>query len=73
MSENETRHERFKRLATMRTKTILDRIRVLGNCSNAQLYEYADDEINKIFGAIEQATKETKAKFKSSKRNDFKL
>ena len=73
MSENETRHERFKRLATIRTKVILDRIRVLGNCSNNQLYEYTDSEISKIFGAIEQSIRDAKTKFKASKKNDFRL
>lgn len=73
MAKDETRQERFKRLATIRTKAILDRIRVLGNCSNSQLYAYEDAEINKIFTAIDQALKVTKAKFRASKGNDFRL
>ena len=61
--EKETRHERFKRLASKRTNEILEKIRILGNCSNKSSYEYREEEINKIFSEIDKHLKLTKAKF----------
>jgi len=69
----ETRNEKFKRLATKRVNDILYRLDVLSNCSNKSSYEYSEEEINKIFRAIENKVKETKASFRVSKKEGFKL
>jgi len=71
--KNETSHERFLRLATKRTNTILDHLRVLGNCSNRNSYEYTDEEVRKIFNAIDTELQHIKAKFKNSKKKKFEL
>ena len=74
MEKQDTKRDRFKRLATIRTNAILYRLKVLGNCSNAQLYEYDEKEIDKIFSEIEKKVKEVKSKFHFNKRNEkFKL
>ena len=70
---NETRHERFKRIAAKRTIDILEKIRILGNCSNKSSYEYTEEEVNKIFFEIDKQLKLTKAKFLAGKRERFKL
>jgi hypothetical protein len=70
---NETRNDRFKRLASKRTNEILEKIRILGNCSNRSSYEFSEEEVNKIFTEIEKQLKLTKAKFISGKREKFKL
>jgi len=68
------KEERFKRLATHRTNEVLYRLKVLGNCSNRQLYDYDEKDIEKIFTEIDKKIKETKAKFHFIKRNErFKL
>ena len=69
----ETRNERFKRIAAKRTNDILEKIRILGNCSNKSSYEYAEDEVNKIFSEIDKQLKLAKAKFSAGKRERFKL
>lgn len=69
----ETNRERFKRLATLRTNTVLKRLKVLGNCANRSVYEYTEEDINKIFSEIERKVKEVKAKFHFPKRKEFKL
>ena len=71
--EEETRHDRFKRIASKRTNEILERIRILGNCSNRSSYEYTEEEVNKIFSEIDKQLKLTKAKFLAGKRERFKL
>lgn len=64
--------ERFKRLATKRTKDVLNKLRILGNCANRSAYEYTEEDIRKIFSTIEEQLKTIKAKFKMP-RKDFKL
>lgn len=59
----ETKRERFVRLAENRTNKILNMIQLLGNCSNSSLYEYTDADVEKIFGAIESSVKEARRKF----------
>ena len=70
---NETPSERFKRLAALRTNIILERLRILGNCANRQVYEYTEEDIEKIFSAIEHQIKEVKTKFHFPKEKKFKL
>ena len=60
---NETKREKFIRLAEYRTNKILDMIRVLGNCSNRATNEYTESDVEQIFGAIETALRDTKARF----------
>jgi CHASE1-domain containing sensor protein len=69
----ENKRERFKRLATARTKAVIERIKILGNCANRYAYEYTEDDVRKIFSAIESALAEVKKRFYIPKNNDFKL
>ena len=73
MKEKETNRNRFIRLATLRTNTVLKRLKVLGNCANRSVYEYTEQDINKIFSEVDRAVKDTKAKFHFSKKREFKL
>ena len=65
MSE-ETKHERFERIAANRTNRIIDTLRLLGNCSNRSNYEYTDEEVKKIFAAIEAEVKTQKARYSNT-------
>lgn len=69
----ETKDERFKRIAAKRTNDVLEKIRILGNCSNRSSYKYTTEEINKIFSELDKQLKFTKARFLSGKRERFKL
>ena len=73
MKNNEQSRERFKRLATQRTNAVLQKLKVLGNCSNRSAYDYTEEEINKIFSEIERRVREIKAKFHFPKNREFKL
>ncbi|TSC93343.1 MAG: hypothetical protein CEN89_126 [Candidatus Berkelbacteria bacterium Licking1014_7] len=72
-NNNEHPRNRFKRLATLRTNIILKRLKVLGNCSNRNIYEYDEADIDKIFSEIDKKTKEVKTKFHFPKKKEFKL
>lgn len=71
--KKESRHDRFIRVVTKRTNDTLNKIRLLGNCSNKSGYDYSEQEINKIFGTIDRALKEARSKFHFSKNKEFKL
>lgn len=70
---NENKREKFLRLATQRTREILSRLRILGNCANRQIYEYNEADIKKIFSAIDKQLDDVKAKFHFPKKEEFKL
>jgi len=70
---NESKKERFKRLAEHRTNEVLSKLKVLGNCANRQGYEYTEEDIKKIFSAINKQIAEVRAKFNSQKQEKFKL
>jgi hypothetical protein len=70
----ENRDDRFKRVAARRTNDIIRRIRLLGNCSNRSSYNYTEEQINKIFSALERELKAAKARFTYTKlKKEFKL
>lgn len=73
MPRSESKSAAFRRLATRRTNAIIDRLRVLGHCANPQLYEYSQDDVKKIFRAIESELRTVKAKFRNSTRSEFEL
>ena len=60
---NESKRERFVRLAETRTNKIINMVQLLGNCSNTSAYEYTDADVEQIFGAIEVSIREAKKKF----------
>ena len=68
----ESRSEKFKRVATKRTNELLEKIRILGNCSNKSTYEYSDEDVIKIFKSLEKQLETMKAKF-SNKKSKFSL
>lgn len=69
----DAKREAFARLAERRTNAILDRVRTLGNLSNPYAYSYTDEDIRRIFGAIDQELKATRTKFQNHKKRVFKL
>lgn len=70
---NESRSEKFKRLATQRTNAVLDKLRLLGNLSNKSNYDYSEGDLKKIFSTIESQIRNTKSKFTGISISKFKL
>ena len=64
----ETKNERFKRLAEKRTRKVLNEIRVLSNLSNKGLYEYAPEQLRKIFGTIRDSLTKAEGRFKGEQK-----
>lgn len=59
----ESKRDRFVRIAESRTNRILDQLKLLGNCANKHNYDYTDEDVRKIFSAIEKEVKAAKGKF----------
>lgn len=70
---SETKKQRFQRLAEKRTNDVLERLRILGNCANRGQYEYAAEDVRKIFNAIEKSVEVIKLKFKDGETQKFRL
>ena len=73
---SETKREKFVRLAEARTNKIIDMLQLLGNCSNSSAYDYSQEDVDKIFSAIESEIKEARKKFnkiESKKSTRFTL
>ena len=71
---NENKHDKFKRIATARTQRVLQDLRILGNCSSKSVYHYKEEDVKKIFSAIEVELKRVKAMFhKEAASNQFTL
>ncbi|MCJ7633415.1 hypothetical protein MUP77_13635 [Candidatus Bathyarchaeota archaeon] len=73
MANKESKEERFRRLATQRTNAVLHRLQILGHCANPQLYDYRDEDIKKMFRAIESELRRVKARFTNSGKSQFSL
>jgi len=73
--KDESKHEKFVRIATGRTQKVLDSLRILGNCANTQTYEYTKEEVERIFKSIRSAMEEVRHKFaiKINEKKLFKL
>ena len=74
--EQETKRDKFIRLAEARTNKIIDMIQLLGNCSNQSQYEYTQKDVSKIFGAIQAELDDAKKRFNkqdSQKGSKFTL
>ena len=67
MEELDVKSVRFKKIAENRTNNIISTLRLLGNCSNKNNYSYTDAQVKKIFSAIENELRLTKAKFDNNK------
>ena len=59
----ESKRDRFVRIVEARTNKIIDMLRLLGNCSSKSNYEYSEEDVKKIFGALEKELKNTKNRF----------
>lgn len=72
-----TKRQRFEKVAGNRVQTIIDKLELLGNCSNRNNYDYEVEDVRKMFSAIKQTLNRTQLKFegevKKPKKNKFKF
>lgn len=70
MTQNESKHDKFKRIATRRVRRIIRTIESLGNLSRPS-YEYTNEEVAKIFTTLQETLDNAKALF-AGKRTEPK-
>jgi len=66
---DETKEDKFRRLAERRTNDAINRIRLLGNLANRNNYEYSDQQVNEMFTAIDKELKQAKKKYEDELEN----
>lgn len=72
--KNESKRDRFRRLAQRRTNAVIKRLKILGNCADKGRYEYMKEDMERIFVAIDRRLNKTKARFDLPvDREEFKL
>ena len=71
--KGETKEDRFKRIAERRVQRIIDSLRSFSQCSNKRMYNWNEEQLKKIWDAIERASKSCKESFEKSEPEEFKL
>ena len=69
MGEGESKHDKFKRLASQRVTNAIKKIELIGNLSSSG-YEYAPEEVEKIFASLQQTLDSTKNRFSKVKKEE---
>jgi hypothetical protein len=68
--------EKFVDLAEKRVNNAIRAIRVVGNLSNSNLYDYTQKDVSRIIGALKDALENVHARFKTGggrEKGSFKL
>jgi hypothetical protein len=65
MKPNESKSEKFQRIAERRVNETIRALRLLGNLADRRNYEYSDDQASLLVGAIDQEVRALRFKFKS--------
>jgi hypothetical protein len=60
---NERRRRKFVELAEKRVNRALDDFRLIGNLSNRHNYDYTEEDVRKIIGALESELRLLKKRF----------
>ncbi len=63
---NESKRDKFKRLAESRVNRVLENLRILSNLSSKRNYDYTEEDVRKIFKSIDDGVKKVRMKFESS-------
>lgn len=70
------KRQKFVEITERRVTRLLNDIRLIGNLSNRNNYEYAPEDVTKIFSAIESELKTSRKRFDvalASEDKSFKL
>jgi hypothetical protein len=68
--QEETKAEAFRRLGTIRTENVLDRIRVLAHLADPHRYDYTEEQIAVIEKHLTNAITEMMKKFRGEHKEE---
>lgn len=67
--ENETKNEKFVRIASPRVNAVIDKLDILSNCASSN-YEYTDEQVENMFQAIRDAVDNCYAQFQPKVKSE---
>lgn len=67
--ENETKVEKFVRIATPRVNSVIDKLDILSNCAGSA-YEYNEEQIETMFDAIRNAVEACYSQFQPKQKSE---
>ena len=71
--KEETKREKFIRLAENRVNSTIKAINLIGNLANKSNYDYRKDDVDKIIKTLKKSVSDLESKFSSKNRSEFKL
>lgn len=71
--KGETKEQRFKRVVERRVRRVLDSLRSLAQCSNKRMYNWDEEQLKKIWYAIDHAFESCQENFKNAEPEEFQL
>ena len=72
-TRNETKNEKFIRLAEYRINKIMVAVGSLDKLHNKNSYEYTDEQVNAMFESLEKQLAEVKSHFAKTKMQEAKF
>lgn len=71
--KGETKEERFKRVAVKRVQRVLDSLRSLSHCSNKRMYQWNNEQLKRIWNALDKELKKCRESFENSEPEEFQF
>lgn len=65
--DGDGKHQKFLDTSEDMVKKAIQAVEKIGKCSNRKQFAYSDEEVEKMFGAIQEALDDTRELFKEKK------
>ena len=63
MSRKESKADRFRRLIEARVNKAIKMIRLIGNCSKENVYEYSPEQVSQVFDVLQDELNQARLKY----------
>ena len=63
MSRKESKTDRFRRLIEARVNKAIKMIRLIGNCSKENIYEYSPEQVSQVFEVLQDELNQARLKY----------
>ena len=63
MNNKESKAERFTRVIESRVNKAISMLKLIGQCSNRNVYEYHPEQVSKVFSALQSALNNARARY----------
>ena len=70
---NEKPDEKFRRVAAKRVERVLHEIQLIGNLGSRTHYDYSQEQVDRIFNALEEEIKSARSRFSVKRAKRFVL